>query len=406
LTLLTLIIPTKDRASTLSETLVEISKCRRISECELIICNDGSTDETQDVIEKFQVQNPELDIRIFNDGHKGVGVQRNRAANIAKGRILLFAADDIRPESTNWISSHIELHSHQTAQHFCVLGRIVWPSSNLLRINETMLAIQGKEGEQFGFADLNSNQYLDWRFFYTSNLSVKKTLVANWLSDGFSDAFSDYGYEDIEFAYRLSFKNSLSLFYTSAATALHFQEITVTDFCNRQLAAGRMAATFTSQHPELLGYLTPKTKFDAGDASVIVHVLNLIEGLKSFALLLEAKSELGSQAWHTDLLHLLFKCHYELGIAENTSFDNQGHLVFAFREIFDTGLRDFSMNVSLRNLGVALDSNNSKRRDGLMLHLFGSKIYIPRRLFLTVMRNSVLRRFGHFIKNRLNGRLS
>jgi glycosyltransferase involved in cell wall biosynthesis len=404
--LMSIIIPTKDRASTLEDTLNEIAKCRRIHECELIICNDGSTDNTQSVIEDFKSVNPSLNVMVFNDGHKGVAAQRNRAAGKAKGQVLLFAADDIRPESSNWLASHIELHSHQLDRGFCVLGRMKWPGFNSLNINAVMQTIQGKSGEQFGYADLNSNRYVDWRFFYTSNLSVKKILVDDWETQGFSLSFNDYGYEDIEFAYRLSLEKSLKLFYTSMANAFHFQEVSVSDFCKRQLAAGRMAATFTSLHPELRGFITPKTEFDTTDAKYIVHVLNLFEGLRSYLLILEMSNQLGAEAWHTDLLHLSFECQYLIGIAENTEFDNQGHLVFAFRQLLENGLADFSRNVSMRNLGINVETNLNKSRDGFILHLFGHKVFIPRKLFALVMGNRNLRNLALIIKNRLGGRLS
>ncbi len=403
---LSIIIPTKDRASTLEGTLVEIAKCRRITDCELIICNDGSTDNTQSVIENFKSDNPTLNIVVFNDGHKGVAAQRNRAAVKAKGHILLFSADDIRPESTNWLTSHIELHSHQLDREFCVLGRMKWPGFNSLNINAVMHTIQGKSGEQFGYADLNSNAYVDWRFFYTSNLSVKKILVDDWETQGFSNSFKDYGYEDIEFAYRLSLNNSLKLFYTSMANALHFQEVNVSDFCKRQLAAGRMAATFTRLHPELRGFITPQTEFDSTDSLYIVHVLNLFEGLKSYLLILEMSKQLGSEAWHTDVLHLLFECQYLIGIAENTEFDNQGHLVFAFKRLLEEGMANFSRNVSMRNLGINVETNLKKSSDRLVLHLCGRKIIISRKLFVVAMRNKYLRKIGLFVKHRLGGRLS
>ena len=403
---LSLIIPTKNRANTLQDTLFEIAKCRRINECELIFCNDGSSDETQLVLEQFKSSNPELSIIIFNDGHKGVSAQRNRAAAIAKGQVLLFAADDIRPENTNWLSSHIELHSHQIERSFCVLGKMKWPIFNDLKINTVMQVIQGKSGEQFGYADLNANTYLDWRFFYTSNLSVKKNLVDDWTTQGFSQSFSDYGYEDIEFAYRLTRQNNLNLFYTSMANAYHFQEISVSDFCQRQLAAGRMAATFTRLHPELRGFITPETEFRSDSAQYIVHVLNLIEGLKAFLLILEGDNLLGTEAWHSDLLHLLFESQYLTGIAENTEFENQGHLVFIFRQILEGGLANFSRNISMRNLGINVELQQKKTRDGFMLQLFGYKVYIPRRLFQIVMSNKYLRKIGLLVKNKLGGKLS
>ena len=66
---LTIILPSKDRAKVLHDTLIELSKCEKIDDCELILCDDGSNDETLQVMEKFKVANPNLSVIIFSDGH-------------------------------------------------------------------------------------------------------------------------------------------------------------------------------------------------------------------------------------------------------------------------------------------------------------------------------------------------
>lgn len=402
---LSIILPTRNRAEILKVTLTEISKCKGFAECELIICNDGSTDNTKEIIQQFVTSNSYNNTRVFDDGNYGVAYQRNRAANVAKGLILLFAADDIRPTSSSWLESHILLHSHQTSDNFAVLGKIVWPSNNDIEINEVMRVVQGVGGEQFGFADLDSNTYLDWRFFYTSNLSVKKSITSDWLQNGFSTNFKDYGYEDIEFAYRLSIKTGLNLFYSSSVTAKHFQNFTVADFCNRQIAAGKMASTFAGMHPEIRSVLIPETNFDASNISNVPHILNIVEGIKSYCLMLEKRGELGCEAWHSSLLHLLFKAEYLLGISSNYDFENQGHLSFFLNRMIEELFENFSRDVSMKILGINL-TKKTKSKPGFNLHIFGRTIFIPYTLYKFFMKNVYLRKLGLFIKNNLGGRLS
>ena len=115
---------------------------------------------------------------------------------------------------------------------------------------------------------------------------------------------------------------------------------------------------------------------------------------------------LGTEKWHTDLLHLLFRCEYKLGIASNSQLENQGHLVDFFENFLDQELQTFSREVSLRILGINVAHNAKSQRNGYNLHLFGRKILIPLKLYEQVMKNKLTRKLALVIKNTLGGRLS
>ena len=40
--------------------------------------------------------------------------------------------------------------------------------------------------------------------FYSSNVSLKKSIVDDWSRHGYDETFSEYGYEDAELAFRLA----------------------------------------------------------------------------------------------------------------------------------------------------------------------------------------------------------
>ena len=63
---------------------------------EIIVINDGSTDNTASILEKYNESN----IRIINKENGGVGSARNMGIREAKGRYLMFvdADDECRPE--------------------------------------------------------------------------------------------------------------------------------------------------------------------------------------------------------------------------------------------------------------------------------------------------------------------
>ncbi len=74
---------------------------------ELLIVDNGSTDETQALLSNYNSQIGELSLVILTEPQKGKSRALNRALAVATGEIILFTDDDVLPPA-NWISGMCE----------------------------------------------------------------------------------------------------------------------------------------------------------------------------------------------------------------------------------------------------------------------------------------------------------
>ncbi len=90
------IIPTYNRATLIEETLESVF-CQSLRDFEIIVVDDGSTDDTGERLKPFIASGR---IRYFHQQNRGPSAARNRAAMLATGDILSFLdSDDLwRPE--------------------------------------------------------------------------------------------------------------------------------------------------------------------------------------------------------------------------------------------------------------------------------------------------------------------
>lgn len=310
------VIATYNRGAFMEETLRRHVQCAQGLDVEFVVIDDGSTDDTPQRLAALGREFPNLRHGRVPNG--GAGQARNVACAMAKHDIVLFLGDDIRPACDDYYFQHMRAHYWLKQPEVAVLGKIVWPDSGYDKVNFVMSHVQGAGQEQFGFFALMPYTWLDWRFFYTSNVSFKKGVVPDWSREGFSKEFPIYGWEDVEFAYRLHkrFDKKFRILYAPAAVATHHHPLSVPKFIERQTRTGLMARVFARLHPELCADLqvdqldaaltrTPSTGTDPVD-----DYLAMVEGIKSWARLLDQHYQLGSRNWHGDFLRAVFELAY------------------------------------------------------------------------------------------------
>lgn len=263
---ISVVIPTYNRASVLEMTLRALSKQRLApvsgqepqggEAFEVIVVDDGSSDDTPQLCRRLGESFP-VPFQYFRQPNKKQGAARNLGARKASGRFLLFLGDDTVPEpdflSAHWrrIQQEPDL---QARERRAVIGYTPWaedyPVTRFMRF-------VGEQGWQFGFSLIDDPDNVPFNFFYTSNISLSRSLFLE--SGGFDEDFREYGWEDIELSLRLK-KRGLRLVYAPGAVARHHHPTTLRSFLKRQRRVGYSAWTFYLKHPEMGDFLSARRR--------------------------------------------------------------------------------------------------------------------------------------------------
>lgn len=249
---ISVVIPTYNRSEKLKACLNALANQNfDKSQYEVLVIDDGSQDNTQEILKKNQRRFP-VPLRIFSQPNQGQGVARNRGIEEAHGDIILFIGDDIIVTS-EFLKEHDRLHRWYPEENAAVLGFITWHPklcvTPLMKFMERGSVILGRfGGHQFAFDLLKGKLKADYRFFYTSNISLKRSLLLKYKFDPW---FSGYGWEDIELGYRLTKQAGLILYYQPQAIAYHDHVITDQDFISRMRDIGRSSHFIHNKYPQL-----------------------------------------------------------------------------------------------------------------------------------------------------------
>lgn len=317
---LSIVIPTRNRGEKLMRTL---DACRRHAggcDLEFVIVDDGSTDSTPALLQARSRAEPNLSWHSLRPA--GPGSARNFAAAHARHSVLLFMGDDILPANDEFFRVHARHHAEHPERDFAVLGRVRWPEDAAFPVSYTMAHIL-QDGSQFAFSRLTPGGFASWQYFYTSNVSVKKSLVRDWMADGFDTGFPGAAIEDTELAYRLwQSETGLRLYYDPASVGLHEHAYRLGEFLNRQFFVGQSLRHLLQLHPELLDEYGLRQVAGAlreprgpRDATLLDDATSTIERLEDFGRLLEEQDQLGSETWHAALLSALFELRMHNGYA-------------------------------------------------------------------------------------------
>jgi glycosyltransferase involved in cell wall biosynthesis len=256
------VVPTYNRKEQLIRCLAALERQSILpQEFEVVVVDDGSTDGTEGALRDLTFP---FRLQFHRQPNQGPGAARNLAISKAQGELLLFIGDDIIADE-RLLETHLLAHAIRTDPGDAVLGHIAWAPST--KATAVMDYVCGVSGLQFAYHHIPALASLDYRFFYTSNISLKRMFLVEAAEAGirFDPRFTRAAFEDSELAYRLE-PRGLRLSYVRNALVYHDHRMDLGSFSTREYNVGQMAVVFYRKHPKIDDMLQVRWISDWADA--------------------------------------------------------------------------------------------------------------------------------------------
>lgn len=166
--LISVVIPTFQHAKTISVCLDSIF-AQTYKDIEIIIVNDGSTDDTADILKPYVGH-----ITIINQENQGSNPARNRGWEEAVGEFVIFCDADVRMEKTMLEKLHSALSQNKEASFSYCAFRFGWKVFPGVPFNVSRLKQQNYihttalvRSEDFPGFDPNIKRLQDWDVWLT-----------------------------------------------------------------------------------------------------------------------------------------------------------------------------------------------------------------------------------------------
>ena len=235
---ISVVIPTYNRLPILKKCLFALEKQEfshsNVAGYEIILVDDGSTDNTLEWLEENKQQFPHL--KTFQQNHQGPAAARNLGIDRAIGDTIIFIDSDL-VVTEHFLQAHVDaLITGKEKLKSDRLFTYGWVINTCNFDNPTI--------EPYKITDFSA------AYFATGNVAIAK----KWLLEAgkFDTQFQLYGWEDLELGVRLK-KLDLKLIKCSEAVGYHwhppFNIEQIPQLIEREIQRGRMGVVFYRKHP-------------------------------------------------------------------------------------------------------------------------------------------------------------
>jgi glycosyltransferase involved in cell wall biosynthesis len=191
-----IIIPTFNGAARIGNCLDALLKQMAGRDADILVVNDGSTDNTADVVARYS------SVRLINQSNAGPAVARNRGALEARGTIILFTDDDCVPMQ-GWLAAMIEAFKDPS-----VVGVKGVYRTHQRRLVARFVQVEYEDKYRL-MADVPCIDFIDT---YSAGFRRDRFLEMN----GYDTSFPLACAEDVELSYRMSARGWMMKFVPAA----------------------------------------------------------------------------------------------------------------------------------------------------------------------------------------------
>jgi len=238
---ISVIIPCYNKAALIRDVLTALARqTLPTDESEVLVVDDGSTDDTQRIVSAMSLPGS---FRYIRQQNQGAATARNRGVREAKGDIILFLDGDVVADAA-LLEQHLK--SHEAASRVLVMGRL----RDLPHENGNLFYDVMHSTAVFDHGD--GEKVLPFIDGFTGNLSLKRDVLGR--IGGFDEEFPRSGFEDTEFIYRAE-QAGFRLLYDPKAVGYHDSFVTFADTCKHMRSYQASAVLLMKKHPEIRGQI-------------------------------------------------------------------------------------------------------------------------------------------------------
>jgi glycosyltransferase involved in cell wall biosynthesis len=260
---ISVIIATFNRMELLPRTLAALARQQTEGVgYEILFVDDGSTDQSREMIET-EARRSAGRIRYLCLPHSGSPSRpRNLGIREAIGKTILFLDDDVIPDP-DLILNHWKFHQRHQGDEFAALGELFLPPD--AKTDPMSLF------HSFPYDEVRRKQRLDYLFFWTCNLSLKRKFM---LEHGlFDEDPSLHPLEDMECGFRL-FARGLRLEFFPEARGAHVHKMDPAGVPQKGQRTGRAQFALTRKVPDV--GLRRRFRLLSSDLSVPAYLYRLM----------------------------------------------------------------------------------------------------------------------------------
>jgi len=241
---ISVIIPSYNRCAILERCLAALlTQTMPAGDYEIVVCDDGSLDGTRAVAEAC-AKKAACAVAYLHQPNAGANAARNMGIRSARGRLLLIINDDTIA-IPDLLRQHKLSHDRHPEEGIAILGRMTISPE----VPPSFFAALHLDAD---YDQWQGKQELDWRAFYTCNVSVKRSFL---LKHGLFEEGIRY-HEDLELSERLS-HHGLKIIYNPAALGYHYHYLEEAEYLNAAKKDGKALARWYRKFPHLERVLVP-----------------------------------------------------------------------------------------------------------------------------------------------------